>query len=306
MAIKDSSAAPGAETGSYAPPRVDILPYALILPAVCAAFLIAVVPLLYDLWLSLQDWYLLRNPRPVWGGLKNYADMLHDAALWGAFVRTIIWTLGSVFVEIAFALPIALLFNRDTPIAKAASAVILLPWVMPFIVLGYGWRFLLDSQVGPFHHLLHLIWFAGDSSVLNDPVKAFIVIIFISGWKGMPFMVLALLAELKAIPDELYEAAAMDGAGPFARFRDIVIPSIQNTVIIMGLVLGIMAFYSFDLAWIMTMGGPQDATTILGISMYKAVFFDLRPAYAAAISVVMLVVLFIAALISLRLQRAER
>lgn len=279
------------------------LPYALIAPAVLVSLAIAVIPLLYALWLSFQDWYLLRNPQPVWGGLINYTALFADGALWRAFWRTWIWTLGTVAVEIAIALPLALLLNRDTPVAKAASALILLPWVMPFIVLGYGWRFLLDSEVGAAHAFLQTIGIAGNSSVLNDPNLALWVIIFISGWKGMPFMVLALLAALKSIPSELNEAAAMDGAGPWARFVSITLPSIQNTMLVIGLVLGILAFYSFDLTWIMTRGGPQDATTTLGISMYKAVFTDLRPAYAAAISVVMMLVLAVAALLSLRLRR---
>ena len=129
------------------------------------------------------------------------------------------------------------------------------------------------------------------------------MIIFISGWKGTPFLVIAILAALKSIPDELYEAAEVDGAGPVQRFVHVTLPEIWNTIVTVGLVLGILAFYSFDLPWIMTKGGPQDATTLVGIAMYKAVFLDLRPAYAAAISVVMLVLLFIASLITLRLRR---
>lgn len=279
------------------------LPYALVAPAILVALGIAVLPLLYALWLSFQDWYLLRNPQPVWGGLVNFEALLTDGALWRAFWRTWIWTLGTVAVEIALALPLALLLNRDTTIARLASALILLPWVMPFIVLGYGWRFLLDSEVGALHALLQFFGIAGNSSILNDPNLALAVITFISGWKGMPFMVLALLAALKSIPDELYEAAAIDGAGPWQRFASITLPSIQNTMLIIGLVLGILAFYSFDLPWIMVRGGPQDATTILGITMFKAVFTDLRPAYAAAISVVMLVILAAASFLTLKLGR---
>lgn len=281
------------------------LPYALIAPAIAVALAIAFIPLVYAIWLSFQDWYLLRNPEPVWGGLVNYQAMLSDVALWRAFWRTWIWTIGTVAVEIALALPIALLLNRNSALARAASALILLPWVMPFIVLGYGWRFLLDSEVGPVHDLLQAIGIAGNSSILNDPTLSFVAIIFISGWKGMPFMVLALLAALKSIPDELYEAAAMDGASPWQQFTTITLPSIQNTLLIISLVLGILAFYSFDLPFIMTRGGPQDSTTVLGISMYRAVFNDLRPSYAAAISVVMLVILAAASLLSLKLRRRQ-
>jgi multiple sugar transport system permease protein len=262
-----------------------------------------VIPLIYEVWLSFQDWYMLKRQTPVFGGFINYIDLADDGALWAAVWRTAIWTLGTVVVEVVLALPLALLLQRNTAIARAASALILVPWVTPFIVLGFGWRFLLDSDVGAVHHVLEFIGFAGTKSVLTDPVGALAAIIFISGWKGAPFMVIALIAALKAIPDELYEAAEVDGAGPIARFWHVTVPSIWNTVVVVGLVLGILAFYSFDLAWIMTKGGPQDATAIVGISIYRAVFLDLRPAYAATISVVMLVILFVASLLVLRLRR---
>jgi len=126
-----------------------MLPYAMIAPAIVVALSIALVPVLFALWLSVQDWYLLRSQQPVWGGLINFSAMLSDSALWAAFWRTWIWTLGTIAVEIALALPLALLLNRDTGLARAATAFILLPWVTPFIVIGFGWRFLLDSELGP-------------------------------------------------------------------------------------------------------------------------------------------------------------
>ncbi|MEQ1769257.1 MAG: sugar ABC transporter permease [Devosia sp.] len=302
-----ATSSPAIAAGAKAPARITgdkLLPYAMVGPAVFVAFAIAIIPLIYEVWLSLQDWYMLKRPQPVWGGLINYAAVLKDAALWAGLGRTAIWTIGTVIVEIALALPLALLLNRDTTVARVASALILVPWVTPFIVLGFGWRFLLDSDVGAIHHVLQFIGLAGDRSVLTDPTGALAAIIFISGWKGAPFLVIALIAALKAIPDELYEAAEVDGSGPFARFWHVTVPHIWNTVIVVGLVLGILAFYSFDLAWIMTKGGPQDATAIVGIQIYRAVFLDLRPAYAAAVSVVMLVILFAASLVVLRLRRA--
>jgi ABC-type sugar transport system permease subunit len=275
----------------------------MVAPAVVVAFAIAVVPLVYQIWLSFQDWYMLRHPEPVFGGLVNFVALFNDGALWSAVLRTWIWTIGTVLVEIAIAVPIALLLNRETAMARTASALILVPWVTPFIVVGFGWRFLLDSDVGAIHLFLEAIGLAGSISVLTDPAGALAAVTFISGWKGAPFMVIALLAALKSIPAELYEAAEADGAGPLARFWHITVPSVWNTVVVVGLVLGILAFYSFDLVWIMTKGGPQDATTIVGISIYKAVFLDLRPAYAAAISVVMLIGLFAASILFLQLRR---
>mgnify|MGYP000733810529 CR=1 FL=1 len=301
------SSSPTADrAGVSSPARFSVerlLPYGMVAPAVLVAFAIAVVPLIYQIWLSFQDWYMLRQPQPVFGGLVNFVNLLHDGALWSAFARTWVWTIGTVLVEIAIAVPVALLLNRETAMARIASALILVPWVTPFIVVGFGWRFLLDSDVGALHLFLEAIGLAGNTSLLTDPLGALAAVTFISGWKGAPFMVIALLAALKSIPVELYEAAEADGAGPVARFWHITVPSVWNTIVMVGLVLGILAFYSFDLVWIMTKGGPQDATTIVGISIYKAVFLDLRPAYAAAISVVMLVGLFAASLLVLQLRR---
>ena len=282
-----------------------MLPYGLVAPALFVAFATAVVPMGYALWLSLQDWYLLRRPAPVWGGLINYIQLFHDASLWAAFGRTWIWTIGTVFVELFLGVPIALLFNRESSISRAASALILLPWVTPFVVLGFGWRFLLDGDVGPVQGILRMFGISGTGSILNDPVRALFAIIIISGWKGMPFMVIAVLAALKSIPKDIYEAAEVDGAGALRRFYHVTLPAIWNTLLTVGIVLGILAFYSFDLPWIMTRGGPQTATTIVGITIYKAVFQELRPAYAAAISVVMLVLLFVASILALRLRRKD-
>ncbi len=290
--------------GAWAMPsprrRLDLFPYYLIAPAIAVAVAVAILPLIYGLWLSLQDWYLLRNPVPVWGGLLNYRELLQDGDFWAAFGRTWVWTIGTVAVEFALGLPLAILLNRDTAVARTLSALILTPWVTPFVVIAFGWRFLLDSEVGLLHRLFELIGLVGERSILGDPNLSLLMITVISGWKGVPFMVIALLAALKAIPDELYEAARIDGAGRLQQFRFVTLPLIRNTGIVIGLVLGILAFYSFDLAWIMTKGGPSDATTIVGIVIFQVFFTDLRPSYAATISSVMLVVLLLASLLTLR------
>ena len=236
------------------------------------------------------------------GGLENYRELLRDEAFWQAFGRTWYWTLGTVAVEFLLGIPFALLLNRKTLVSESLSAFILTPWVTPFIVAAYGWRYLLDSQVGLLHGVLEFVGVAGQRSVLSDPNLSLAVVTFISGWKGAPFMVIALLAALKGIPDEFYEAARIDGAGRWQGFRHITLPLLRNTAVVIGLVLGVLAFYSFDLAWIMTQGGPVNSTRIVGIEIYQTFFNELRPAYAATISTSMLVVLLAAAMLTLRLR----
>jgi multiple sugar transport system permease protein len=301
VSSKQIASEPGG-TNPRARPRRYLVPYFLIAPAVIVALAVAIVPLFYGMWLSLQDWYLLRSPAPAWGGLKNYRELLGDLVLWQAFGRTWFWTLGTVAVEFLLGVPFALLLNRKTFLSESLSAFILTPWVTPFIVAAYGWRYLLDSQVGLLHQVLELIGLVGNRSVLSDPSLSLAMITFISGWKGTPFMVIALLAALKGIPDELYEAARIDGAGRKQQFIHVTLPLLRNTAIVIGLVLGILAFYSFDLAWIMTQGGPSNSTRIIGIEIYRTFFSELRPAYAATISTSMLVVLLVAAMLTLRLR----
>lgn len=302
MSLRRQTASTPGGTLPRAKERPTLFPYYLIAPAVVVAIAVAILPLFYGLWLSFQDWYLLRSPTPVWGGLKNYRELLNDVNFWQAFGRTWYWTIGTVAVEFLLGLPFALLLNRKSLLSEALSAFILTPWVTPFIVAAYGWRYLLDSQVGLLHNVFQLIGVAGQRSLLSDPNLSLAVITFISGWKGTPFMVIALLAALKGIPDDLYEAAHIDGAGHWQQFIHITLPLIRNTAIVIGLVLGILAFYSFDLAWIMTQGGPSNSTRIVGIVIFQTFFSELRPAYAAAISTSMLVVLLVASMLTLRLR----
>jgi ABC-type sugar transport system permease subunit len=126
-------------------------------------------------------------------------------------------------------------------------------------------------------------------------------VIVVSAWKGTPFMVIALLAALKSIPQELYEAAAVDGASLWQRFRHITLPLTRRVSVVISLVLGILAFYSFDIVWIMTRGGPSNRTTLIGVYLFRNFFERQELSYAATIGVVMLIVLFGTSIVYLRL-----
>jgi ABC-type sugar transport system permease subunit len=198
-------------------------------------------------------------------------------------------------------MPVALLLNRRSPVTAFLTGVILLPWVTPSIVVAYTWRWLLDSQYGTVHYLLESAGIAGQRSLLADPRAALWTLIVVSAWKGIPFMALALLANMKAIPQELYEAAAIDGAGPVRQFRDVTLPLLRRVSVVMSLVLGIFAFYSFDLVWVITKGGPSDSTLLVGVYLFRLFFERLELSYAATIGVVMLALLIVFSAVYLRL-----
>jgi ABC-type sugar transport system permease subunit len=263
----------------------------LAAPAVIVVLVMAVVPLAYGIWLSLTNWSLVRTATPTFHGLDAYVKLVADGSFWISLGRTAIWTIGTVVIELAIGLPLALLLNIRTRVTGLLTGLQLLPWVIPYVVTVFAWRFLLDSQRGPLHAVLHAAGLVGDRSALSDPAQAFVAVTAIGGWAGAPFMTIALLAALKAVPLDLYEAASVDGAGPWARFANITVPFIRQTAAIMSLVLGIFAFYSFDIVWLTTKGGPVGATEIIGVKLYDTYVNQAQPGYAAAIGVVALLIL---------------
>jgi ABC-type sugar transport system permease subunit len=275
--------------------------YWFIAPAMVIVVAISIYPILYQLWLSFTDWYLLRHPDPVFHGLRGYQRLFADEMFWSSLRRTVVWTVGTVALEYLVGMVLALLLNRKTRINAVLSALILLPWVLPSVVVAYTWRWLLDGEFGTLHYLLQTVGLAGERSVLSNPGSAMFAVIVVSAWKGTPFMVIALLAALKSIPQELYEAAAVDGASLWQRFRHITLPLTRRVSVVISLVLGILAFYSFDIVWIMTRGGPSNRTTLIGVYLFRNFFERQELSYAATIGVVMLIVLFGTSIVYLRL-----
>lgn len=267
--------------------------YLFIAPALLIVAAVSLYPIVYQFWLSFTDWYLLQNPVPVWHGLEGYRRLIDDQLFWQSLGRTAYWTIGTVALEYAVGLPIALLLNRRSWVTGFLTGALLLPWVTPSIVVAYTWRWLLDSESGTIQALLSQIGIAGERSLLAEPSAVLPVLTAISAWKGIPFMAIALLASMKAIPADLYEAAAIDGAGKIRQFWDITFPLLRPVTVITCLVLGILAFYSFDLVWIITKGGPTDASLLVGVYLFRLFFERLELSYAAVIGTSMLALLIV-------------
>lgn len=277
--------------------------YLFIAPALLIIVAISLYPIMYEVYLSLTDWYLLQRREPVWDGLDGYRRLFADHLFWSSVLRTVSWAVGTVALEYICAMPLALLLNRKSRINGFLTGIILLPWVTPTIVVAYTWRWLFDAQYGTVHDLLHRIALVGDRSVLSDPAKVLPALIVVSAWKGTPFMAVALLATMKAIPGELYEAAALDGASLWRQFRDVTLPLLRAVSVVMSLVLAIFAFYSFDIVWVITKGGPSNATLLVGVYLFRSFFERLEFSYAATIGVTMLLLLVSFSTVYLRVLR---
>lgn len=264
-------------------------PWYYVTPALVVVGLLTIAPLLYGLYLSFTNWSLSTSLTPELEGMTAYKVVLSDPEFWGNLIRTIEWTAGTLVVEVVVALPLALLLNLRTPVTGPITGLIMIPWITPFVVLSYAWLFLYDGQSGPVHAILQAVGLVGASTPLANPDAALWSITLISGWKGVPFLTIALLATMKSIPDKLYEAASIDGAGRLKSFRSITLPLIRPTLGAMCVVLGVQAFYSFDLVWILTQGGPGSSSTILGIQLFQTFFTQASPGQAAALGTLMLV-----------------
>lgn len=309
----DTLEAPVAPSRAPAPRRADprrtrngtrtFLPQLMVSPAVAIITLLSLLPLVYGVWLSLTDWSLMESATPEFEGIAAYREMLADAEFWDSVLRSAWWTIGTLVIELATAIPLALLLNRRTPVSGVVTSLILLPWVTPFVVLAYAWLYLYDGTFGIFHHVLEALHIVGEASPLSEPSQALWAIVLISGWKGMPFLTIALLAVLKGIPGEQYEAAQVDGATKWQRFRYITFPSLTATLAAMCFVLGVQAFYSFDLVWLTTKGGPGKASELAGLDLFRTFFVEQRPGYAAALGTALLILLAVAGLLALAVVR---
>ncbi len=281
----------------------NLTPYLLIVPFAVVIVGFLIYPLCDAIYLSLTRWNMLTSASPTFVGPSTFGRLFQDAVFWSSLGRTCIWTVGTLLVEYAVGFPLALALNYRTRLTGLATGLMLLPWVTPTVVCAYAWTWILNSQYGFLYALLHSLHLFGSMSPLASYDSALPMVTVVSGWKGVPYMAVALLAALKAIPVEQYEAARIDGASVLGLHRYITLPAVRATAIVIGLLLGIGAFYSFDFAWLMTNGGPGDATQLTAIYLFKTFQYDMKWSYAANIGMAMFAILGVAVIIYLRIAR---
>jgi ABC-type sugar transport system permease subunit len=275
--------------------------YALTLPTFIVAVGIVLIPLVTVLYLSFSNAQYVTSATFV--GFANYASLLFtDPYFWHTLLDTIIWAVGIVAVSFAIGLGVALLLNRRIRGRGVFRALILLPWVVPSVTAALIW-ITLYSDGGLFDSIAKAIGL-GSPAWLSDPNLALGSLMAVAIWKTTPFMIVALLAGLQSIPDELHEAAAMDGAGPFRRFGSITFPMLWPISSLMIVLSLIWRSGDFDIINIMTGGGPANATQVMTTYAFQSTTTGLDAGRGAAIAV--LGVLLLVALIPYFVRRAVR
>jgi multiple sugar transport system permease protein len=239
-------------------------------------------------------------------GLANYARLWRDSDYRGAVNNTILFTVASVSVKMVVGMTIALLLNSRLPFRNVLTGIMLLPWIVPEVVTAMAWRSIYDPLFGGLNPILQALGLI-DRRVawLAEPDKALASVIAVNVWKGIPFFTILLLAGLKAIDKELYEAAEVDGASPAERFRNITLPGLKYVIAVTVLLSTISTFNTFGLVYLMTGGGPGGTTRLYSILAYERAIHALRFGPGAAVALSMAPVLAIFILLLARFMRRD-
>lgn len=282
--------------------------YLFVLPA--AIFILATVlyPIIYTVNLSLFDVSIRNflNGSAPFIGLDNYREVLADPALQRAFVVSLLYTGGSLALTFVIGFALALLFSKRFVGASTMRALILLSWILPSVVSGNIWRWMLDGSNGVVNFSLQrlgllerpIFW-------LTESETALYGVILATAWTSIPFAMVLLLAGLQGIPTSLYEAASLDGARAWRRFFDITVPMMRPVILVVLLLNFIYTFKTFDTVFIMTGGGPGDATTVMPIYAYTVGFSFFRLGEGAVATTLLLIIPLVLSLVYFRVSRGE-
>ena len=278
-------------------------PYLFLLPAAAVLLLIFLYPMVRAALLSLQKYdQLFGSYRFV--GLANYSKVLGDPAVWNALRVSAIWVVGSVAGQFLIGLVVALLLHQSWPGNRLVRIVILVPWVMPGLSIGVIWRLIYNPQLGLVNDVFARVGLP-PQTWLADPSLAIFAVILPNVWKAFPFVAVTILAGLSGIPDELYEAAKIDGANAWQRFADVTIPSLRGLIVIVTLLMAVWTFNYFDLPFVLTGGGPARSTEVMPILVYRFAFEQFAYGLASALAVLMTAINLVFAVFYLRGLYAE-
>jgi multiple sugar transport system permease protein len=251
-----------------------------VAPALALLFFVTVYPIMYVFYLSLNRKLLIFDiSRFV--GLENYLFLLKDDRFWNALINTTYFTLVSVSLEVLLGLSVAVVLDRSLKIKGLLRAVVLIPWAVPTVVSAKIWEWIYNSDFGILNYLI-----GSKVNWLGSPFLAINAAVFMDVWKTTPFVAILLMAGLKVIPQELYQAARIDGAGRWTIFRKITFPLLKPVILIVLIFRTLDAFRVFDAIYVLTGGGPANTTETLSIYAYKVLFQTLQFGYGSALSVI--------------------
>lgn len=270
--------------------RDFVLAYILLIPLILILFVLLAYPIASAIWITLQDKTIGMVGRFI--GLENYRELLLDDPFFWQVVRNgFIFTIGSVVLKLFVGMIMALVLNQPLVARGLWRGLLLMPWVAPTVVTALSWRWILDLT-GVLNLMLR------DLGLMKIPIPwlaqygtAMLSLVLVNTWRGFPFFGITLLAGLQAIPQELYEAADIDGASVWQRFRYVTLPSLRTVILVVTILSTIWTFNDFSVVWLLTGGGPGHATDVFATYTYKLGFITSRLGYGQTVSVILAPVL---------------
>ncbi len=272
--------------------------YLFILPALIGTFVFIIIPIFCSFALSFTDWDLLNEIKFV--GFDNYKAILTQGGFLQILVNTFVYAISTTVFAVIIPLVTASALNTKIRGSEAFKAIYFLPFITPAVVIAIVWGWIFDPNIGAVNTLLrtHLTW-------LFDTRLAMPVLIFVSVWKLVGYNVVLFLTGFSTIDNSLYEAAKIDGAGAGDTFFKITLPLLKPTTYFVMLVTLISSFQVFDLIYVMTEGGPQDATNIIVYSVYKYAFEYFDVGKACALAYVLFIIIFILAVLQRKISKTD-
>ncbi|MEM9249717.1 MAG: sugar ABC transporter permease [Pseudomonadota bacterium] len=280
-----------------------LLGLVLIAPTVLVFCAVIVYPLVSAIYLSLFDIFT-PTLEGSWVGLANYRELLAKGEFWVSLRTNLIWTVGTLTLQIVFGVGMALVLHQNILFRSLARSLILFPYFISTVVAVLVWKWLFNDLYGIMNHLMITV------GILDFPIdylgtmpNAMISVILVGAWKYFPFVVIAVLARLQTIPDQLYEAARIDGAGPIARFWDVTLPQLREVLVVIIMLRAIWDFKEFDLIFLLTGGGPVISTQTLPLLVYKEAFALNQMGMASAYAVIMMLIMLVFMILYIRKTR---
>mgnify|MGYP001019937593 CR=1 FL=1 len=275
-----------------------------LFPSITALALFVFWPIADSLWLSFHHWSLL-DPEHAFAGLDNYSSLVKDPLFWKDVRQTAVYTVFVVPLSIALALLLALLCNEKLKGLAFFKAVYFLPVVSSFAIIAIVWSFLMDPDIGLLSYYFKQIGLSS-GEWLRSTTWAMPAVILVAVWKNVGFNMVILLAGLQGIPASLYEAAKLDGAGMFGRFRSVTLPMLRHTLLFVLITSITASFQVFDQVYVMTRGGPLHSTETIVYYIYHQGFELLDMGYASSAAWILFAAVFAITIVQLKLFRYDQ
>ena len=264
-------------------------------PSLIVLALFMVYPMIQAAYLSLTEYNLIRAAE--WVGFANYERLVSDPAFWNAFGNTVLYAVVVTPVTVALALVFALMLNQRFVGRSFVRTAIFVPFIVSLGIIAIAWAFLLDPNIGLLTYWLGFFGISPEQGWLSDPNYAMAAVMVVGVWKFVGFYMVIYLAGLQSIPQDLYEAARLDGTNPVQRFRHVTWPLLSNQTLLVSVLALIATLQTFDQIYVMTRGGPFFRTETLVMLIYREGFQNLNFGYASAISFVLLLFVFILSMV---------